>query len=617
MYVVTFYSYKGGVGRTMALVNTAVMLARMNRRVLVVDFDLEAPGLPSYEIFRENKCTIGVVDYVSTYRTTGMAPNAAEYITRCDVSGAPIWLMPAGDHTKAGYSELLQSIDWQDLYEHQQGYLMFEDLKQQWLQYEGKGFDYVLVDSRTGHTDVGGICTRQLPDAVVVMFVPNEQNIDGLVPIVDSIKNEKSIRGKDITLHFCPSNVPDLDDEKNFLSDLLDDAKKKLKYDQAPIIHNYASLEILTQAAFAIKRPNSKLSKEYDALKTAIIARNFDDRDGALFALLDAPNAFERAREARDVDDRKRIRADVVDIRRKHPDDGEIAHLAAQAFDKFGDVDQQIAALTASIEAGYEVSRSLFMRSVLYLVSDFKEKASEDIRSVLSAPNASIFELGPALQIAEGLDGLWDEAVTRAMERPDSEFQTLMSLSTFIMMKRNSLAVVAARMRKSASSSLLDETETMMARNTAVVAFIGCGDFASALEVLGKIDPSTASPIDVFNYAIAEWGARRKPSAKLFEAFYKRLPSEPVERDANHYQCLALAHAVLGNVELAERELAAAENAIRVGGIDFSCWRYLYVPGDEFLDDIAAMQEQLKQHGKLKPAFFDEVRRLFPEPNGR
>jgi MinD-like ATPase involved in chromosome partitioning or flagellar assembly len=47
--VITFYSYKGGTGRTMALANIAVMLARRNRgRVLIVDWDLEAPGLHSF-----------------------------------------------------------------------------------------------------------------------------------------------------------------------------------------------------------------------------------------------------------------------------------------------------------------------------------------------------------------------------------------------------------------------------------------------------------------------------------------------------------------------------------------------------------------------------------------
>ena len=47
MYVVTFYSYKGGVGRTLALLNVAYELADSGQRVLVVDFDLEAPAIHS------------------------------------------------------------------------------------------------------------------------------------------------------------------------------------------------------------------------------------------------------------------------------------------------------------------------------------------------------------------------------------------------------------------------------------------------------------------------------------------------------------------------------------------------------------------------------------------
>ena len=41
---VTFYSYKGGVGRTSALVNVAVLRAMQGNNVLILDFDLEAPG---------------------------------------------------------------------------------------------------------------------------------------------------------------------------------------------------------------------------------------------------------------------------------------------------------------------------------------------------------------------------------------------------------------------------------------------------------------------------------------------------------------------------------------------------------------------------------------------
>jgi MinD-like ATPase involved in chromosome partitioning or flagellar assembly len=46
--IVTFYSYKGGAGRTLALANVAVLMARQGHRVLVADFDLEAPGMSRF-----------------------------------------------------------------------------------------------------------------------------------------------------------------------------------------------------------------------------------------------------------------------------------------------------------------------------------------------------------------------------------------------------------------------------------------------------------------------------------------------------------------------------------------------------------------------------------------
>src|ERR1700744_3810689 len=46
--IVTFYSYKGGTGRTMALANVAWILASNGLKVLVVDWDLESPGLHKY-----------------------------------------------------------------------------------------------------------------------------------------------------------------------------------------------------------------------------------------------------------------------------------------------------------------------------------------------------------------------------------------------------------------------------------------------------------------------------------------------------------------------------------------------------------------------------------------
>src|SRR5690349_1930475 len=119
MFVVTFYSFKGGVGRTLAAVNAGAELAQRGRRVLLVDFDLEAPGLLTFGLFDHGNQNPGLVDYVCRYIATNKAPDVGDYLTRATrrVGNGEMWLMSAG-RQDATYAERLQSIDWPQLYSH-------------------------------------------------------------------------------------------------------------------------------------------------------------------------------------------------------------------------------------------------------------------------------------------------------------------------------------------------------------------------------------------------------------------------------------------------------------------------------------------------------------------
>src|ERR1700759_482162 len=78
--IVTFYSFKGGTGRTMALANVAWILAANGKRVLVADWDLESPGLNRFlppfmdpEISNQP----GVVDFIRRYEWAARDQEAA------------------------------------------------------------------------------------------------------------------------------------------------------------------------------------------------------------------------------------------------------------------------------------------------------------------------------------------------------------------------------------------------------------------------------------------------------------------------------------------------------------------------------------------------------------
>lgn len=177
--VVTFYSYKGGVGRSFALANIAVLLARWGHRVLTVDWDLEAPGLHEYFApLMAAPPTTGITELVDDF-TAGTAGRAADYVTKLD-SGEPgtVDLLAAG-RREPGYAGRVQAIDWAALYAD--GFAdLLERHREEWI----SAYDFVLIDSRTGFADIASICTAHLPDRLVVVFTANEQSVQGAVDVV-------------------------------------------------------------------------------------------------------------------------------------------------------------------------------------------------------------------------------------------------------------------------------------------------------------------------------------------------------------------------------------------------------------------------------------------------
>jgi hypothetical protein len=73
----------------------------------------------------------------------------------------------------------LQQLNWPELFSQNNLGWYLEELRRQWI----VAFDFVLVDSRTGITDIGGICTILLPDILVLMFTTNRQSLDGVIDV--------------------------------------------------------------------------------------------------------------------------------------------------------------------------------------------------------------------------------------------------------------------------------------------------------------------------------------------------------------------------------------------------------------------------------------------------
>lgn len=214
-HTVTFYSFKGGVGRTLALLNVAVFLARKGNRVCIADFDLEAPGVDSYAGFEPpTPDQPGIVEFVSDYLADPklIAPSCAKYIYPVKLENAresaALWVMRAG-RQDAAYREKLSVLDWNKLFEKQDGLPLFDNLKGEL--FDEHGCNFLLLDSRTGLTDVGGLCTGILPDAVILMFYPDEQNRRGIETVAKAIRSYAERNGRRVDQMFCVSRVPQID----------------------------------------------------------------------------------------------------------------------------------------------------------------------------------------------------------------------------------------------------------------------------------------------------------------------------------------------------------------------------------------------------------------------
>ena len=218
--IITFYSYKGGTGRSMALANIAYLLAHgsigdnastigPNRGVLAIDWDLEAPGLhryfrpflpgaqdDSYEIY--DRTQPGLIDLFIELDEASPSSMGLDEDERSEMSAlersdienrfiAPtsipnLSFMKAGRFDD-GYPGRVSNFRWDLFYERTPA------LIPTLARYLSERFAYILIDSRTGTTDTSGICTILMPELLVLVFTPNMQSLDGVINLIRDATN--------------------------------------------------------------------------------------------------------------------------------------------------------------------------------------------------------------------------------------------------------------------------------------------------------------------------------------------------------------------------------------------------------------------------------------------
>lgn len=184
MRVTTFYSYKGGLGRTLLLSWAAKSLAADGRSVVALDLDLEAPGL-SFKFGVDGGP--GVVDLLRGFLRGDPPPEGlSEWLQ--PVEGAErLWLLPAGEAPGPAYWRGLAGVSWEALFfgADPQGVRFFTWLRE--AIERAVNPDHLLIDARTGVTELGGAALSLMADQVLALLGTSEEGVVGTREVLRAV----------------------------------------------------------------------------------------------------------------------------------------------------------------------------------------------------------------------------------------------------------------------------------------------------------------------------------------------------------------------------------------------------------------------------------------------
>jgi MinD-like ATPase involved in chromosome partitioning or flagellar assembly len=217
METVAFYSYKGGVGRTLLVAHTAEFLAESGRSVVALDFDLEAPGL-HYKFANPDTMARaargelrGAVNELLDTLVNGPAKNSLKQ-TAIEVEVATaagsLVLIPAGSAPSHAYWTALEQLS-NHLSIHRSYGLVEAVLELQARIGDELAPDFLLVDSRTGITELGGLATSIMADRVVCLTTRAPESVDGTKVVADALRKTPRLSSQQpLRIEFLITRVP-------------------------------------------------------------------------------------------------------------------------------------------------------------------------------------------------------------------------------------------------------------------------------------------------------------------------------------------------------------------------------------------------------------------------
>lgn len=179
---IVFFSIKGGVGRSTALAVSAWSLAQAGKRVLVLDLDLESPGLSSGLLPVERQPTYGIADWLVEDLVGNGNTIFEEMMATSTLShDGEIYVIPAHGRDPGEYVSKLGRV-WMSK-------VATDGTRETWSQRLSRLIkelelrlrpDVILLDSRAGIDEVASSCVTELGANLILLFaIDGEQTWSG------------------------------------------------------------------------------------------------------------------------------------------------------------------------------------------------------------------------------------------------------------------------------------------------------------------------------------------------------------------------------------------------------------------------------------------------------
>lgn len=371
--IITFYSYKGGTGRTTSLVFFASWLAtHYNKKVVILDCDFEAPGVCNYfDITSDKK---GILEYFLDVEFLGVDNDINlkkdylhqvrhEYVQKGDV-----FIMPAGNLSyemidnnpdRTYLSDYLEALSRLDITSINRIILQFESLfselqKQLSLKYEDS---LILIDSRTGFNDTFAVLSA-FSDIIVGFFGINKQSQIGLTHLLNSYGTVNNNNKQIVLANSISDNINQYQIFKNIVNEYIVEneerfideqfGKKDFSHDifriprteflgkigtsledsDKGILKSLSNDEINIQFYTKIQRPDSEFEDFFACIKEKIdfsielnseignpLLKQIDFRDSSNIPLSNIDNSFFNSiyNKVNVIDERERILKIIID----------------------------------------------------------------------------------------------------------------------------------------------------------------------------------------------------------------------------------------------------------------------------------------------------------------